>query len=56
MIFFKFLENYLFVFEKYLIKLELNWKIFVWRSGVIEDVIFSFENSMIIFEFFVLIE
>lgn len=26
--------------------LELNWKIFVWWSGVLEDVIFSFDNYL----------
>lgn len=42
--------------EVYLMKLELNCKIFVWWNGVLEDVILSFDNYDEIFKFFIVID
>lgn len=42
--------------EDYLMKLELNCKIFVWWNGILENVILSFDNYDEIFRFFILID
>lgn len=51
----KFWEDYKNDFEDYLKRLEIDWKIFVWRSGELEDVILSFNNWFEIDKVFCLI-
>lgn len=51
----KFWEDYKNDFEDYLKRLEIDWKIFVWRSGELEDVILSFNNWLKIDKVFCLI-
>lgn len=51
----EFWKNYKNDFEDYLKRLEIDWKIFVWRSGVLEDVILSFDNFLEINDVFSLI-
>lgn len=51
----EFWEDYKNDFEDYLKRLEIDWKIFVWRSGELEDVILSFKNWLEIDKVFSLI-
>lgn len=51
----EFWEDYKNDFEDYLKRLEIDWKIFVWRSGELEDVILSFNNWLKIDKVFCLI-
>lgn len=51
----EFWEDYKNDFEDYLKRLEIDWKIFVWRSGELEDVILSFNNWLEIDKVFSLI-
>lgn len=51
----EFLEKCKNYFEDYLKRLEIDCKIFVWRSGVLEDMILSFNNCLEIDRVFSLI-